>query len=68
MWVDIFDATSTQMQACFQLRRHNIVGDCKHLKTDVDSFNENQNDGEPIQMMLDFTKDVLETEAAAKAS
>ena len=56
------------MQAAFQLRRHNIVGDCKHLKTDVDSYNENQNEGEPIQMPLNFTKDVLETEAAVKAS
>ena len=68
LWVDIFDATPVQMQAAFQLRRHNIVGDCKHLKTDVDSYNENQNEGEPIQMLLDFAKDVLEIEAAAKAS
>lgn len=68
LWVDIFDAKPEQMQAAFQLRRHNIVGDCKHLKTDVDSYNENQNEGEPIQMPLDFTKDVLEIEAAAKAS
>ena len=68
LWVDIFDATPEQMQAAFQLRRHSIVGDCKHLKTDVDSYNENQNEGEPIQMLLDFTKDVLEIEAAAKAS
>lgn len=68
LWVDILDAKPAQMQAAFQLRRHNIVGDCKHLKTDVDSYNENQNKGEPIQLMLDFTKDVLEIEAAAKAS
>lgn len=68
IWVDILDAKPGQMQRAFQLRRQNIVGDCKHLKTDVDSYNENQNTGKPIQLLLDFTNDVAEAELAAKAS
>jgi hypothetical protein len=48
----------------FQQRRMQIVGDCKQLKTDVDSYND-QNEGQkPIQLIIDFTYDVAESEMA----
>jgi hypothetical protein len=53
------------MQLAFQQRRQQIVGDCRQLKMDVDSYNQNANSGEPIQMIFDFTLDLAEIEAAA---
>lgn len=41
-----------------------IVGDCVQLKTDVDVYNGRNPDKEPIQLVLDFTDDVAEIEAA----
>lgn len=64
-WDDIRTAGRTHMQVSFQGRRNQIVGDCKQLKTDLDSYNDNANTGEPIQMVFDFTKDLIEAEAAA---
>jgi len=54
------------MAIAFQQRRQQIVGDCRQLKTDVDSYNENRNDGVPINLVLDFTQDVEELEATDK--
>lgn len=48
------------MERAFQLRRRQIVGDCKQLKTDVDSFNDNHPAEKPIQLLLDFADDVAE--------
>jgi hypothetical protein len=50
------------MRIAFQQRRKQIVGDCRQLKNDVDSFNENVNPGPPIQLVLDFTQDIAELE------
>ena len=52
------------MQAALQQRRQQIVGDCRQLKIDTDSYNENWNDAGAIQMSLDFTADVEELELA----
>jgi hypothetical protein len=49
----------------FKQRRMQIVGDCKQLKTDVDSYNDAHADQSPIQLVLNFTYDVLESESAA---
>ena len=38
-----------------QQRRHQIVGDCRQLKMDVDSYNQNRTPDQPIQMIFDFT-------------
>jgi hypothetical protein len=51
------------MEPSFQQRRQGIVGDCRQLKTDVESYNDNQNKGELIQLILDFTDDMAEYEA-----
>lgn len=65
LWDDIRTADRGFMAVAFQQRRQQIVGDCRQLKNDVDSYNENKNPGEPIQVVFDFTLDVLEAEAAA---
>jgi hypothetical protein len=57
--------TRRHMMRAFQHRRQQIVGDCKQLKCDVESYNENWNGGEPIQTSFDFTRDLLELELAA---
>ncbi len=44
-------------------RRRQIVGDYRELKRDVDSYNDNRNPVQPIQLVLDFTHDVAELEA-----
>jgi len=60
LWDDIRTAPRDFMERAFQLRRRQIVGDCKQLKTDVDSFNDNHRDEKPIQLLLDFADDVAE--------
>lgn len=60
LWADIHTAPREHMEVAFQQRREQIVADCVQLKTDVDSYNDNQNDGGPIQIGLNFTDDVAE--------
>lgn len=64
LWDDIRTADRDFMAIAFQQRRQQVVGDCRQLKVDVDSYNQNKNPGEPIQIVFDFTLDVLEAEAA----
>jgi len=66
LWDDIRTASREHMHVAFQQRRQQIVGDCKQLKLDVDSFNENKNEGKEIQLILDFTLDVAEAELEDK--
>lgn len=66
LWDDISTAEKGHMEFAFQQRRQQIVGDCKQLKTDVDSFNDNNKQGAVIQLTLDFTNDVAEAEAITK--
>lgn len=65
LWTDIRVGTRDQMQLSFQQRRQHIKGECRQLKTDVDSYNDNLNTGEPIQMVFDFTRDLEEMELEA---
>lgn len=55
---DIRTADPHHMQIAFQQRRRLVVGDCRQLKTDVDSYNENAEPSLPIQMVFDFTADL----------
>jgi hypothetical protein len=59
-WDDITTAEPLHMHKAFQQRRRIIVSDCHQLKTDVDSYNDNWNPGNPIQMSWDFYDDVME--------
>lgn len=67
LWADIQTAGREHMEIAFQQRRQQILGDCKQLKTDLDSFNDNYNNGEPLQMVFDFTNDLAEEELARMA-
>ena len=58
LWVDIDDATRSQMQKSAINRRNQMVGDAYHLTFDVDHWNRTNPDKEPIQIPLDFTDDV----------
>jgi hypothetical protein len=64
-WADMRRAPREHMEIAFQQRRQQIVGDCRQLKWDVDSYNQNHNVGDPIQMVFDFTLDLEEIEALA---
>lgn len=63
LWADIRTAEPEHMFVAFQQRRQQIVGDCRQLKTDVDSYNDNARPPEPIQMVFDFTDNLRELEA-----
>jgi hypothetical protein len=52
------------MQVSFQHRRKGIVGDCRQMKVDVDSFNDAHPESEQIEIVFDFTMDLAELEAA----
>ena len=66
LWDDIRTASHNHMKRAFQQRRQQILGDCKQLKNDVDSYNENRLPLTPIQMVFDFTIDLEEIELARK--
>jgi hypothetical protein len=61
-WVDIEDARPEEMHAAFQQRRMQVLGDCRQLKTDVDSYNDNNDHAVHIQMEWDFSLDLVESE------
>lgn len=65
LWADIRTADRDHMEIAFRQRRHQIVGDCRQLKSDVDFFNEFRipPGAMLIQLVIDFTDDVAEIEA-----
>lgn len=63
LWGNRENLHPKQMSLSFQGRRKQIVGECRQLKNDVDSFNENQNKQRlPIPISYNFTLDMEETE------
>jgi len=65
LWVDLRKDSREFLEIAFQQRRQGVLADCRQLKVDVDSYNENINTGQSIQMVFDFTNDLLELEAIA---
>jgi len=63
-WFDIRTANRDQMVMAFQQRRQQVLGDCRQLKLDVESYNENRSPAEPIPMVLDFELDLEEERLA----
>ena len=61
-WDDMRTATHSHMEMAFAHRRQQIVGDCRQLKADIDSYNDNYRPrGErSIQGVFDFTDDLAE--------
>lgn len=64
-WDDIRTAPREHIQLSAQQKRKSIVGECRQLKVDVDSYNDAHPDQAKIQMSFDFTMDLAEIEAAA---
>lgn len=66
LWADIDkNASHSFMAKSIGLRRRSVVNDCFQMKMDVDHFNET-NPLAGIQLILDFTDDVAEREAAGR--
>lgn len=51
------------MKRAMQQRREQCSADNYQMKMDCDSYNENYNAGEPIQLVFDYTLDLEEIEA-----
>jgi len=66
LWADIDNAPRSFMEKSFSQRRKAIADDCFQVKQDVDHFNDENQTELPIQIVLDFTDDVAEMEAAAR--
>ncbi len=66
LWADIDNAPRSFMEKSFSQRRKAIADDCFQVKQDVDHFNDENPIELPIQIVLDFTDDVAEMEAAAR--
>ena len=62
LWGDMRDISHSHMKRSFQQRRSQILGNCRQLKIDIDSYNENMNDDLPIQLSFNFTNDLMEQE------
>ncbi|MEJ7637436.1 MAG: hypothetical protein WKF75_05440 [Singulisphaera sp.] len=60
LWHDIRTDEAKHIIESLQQRRMQIVGDCKQLKTDADSFNDNHPSGEKVQMVFNFEDDLAE--------
>lgn len=63
-WANINDAPPEHMHEALQQRRRGIIMDCVQLKADVDVYNRRVPGGHQMTLILDFTDDVLEHEAA----
>jgi hypothetical protein len=63
LWDDIRTMSREHMLISAQTERQQIAGWCYRLKVDVDSFNQNSNPGQPIQISFDFRPDVADMEA-----
>jgi hypothetical protein len=68
LWDDIRTAPRTHMELAFAQRRQQIVMDCRQLKLDLDSYNQNYNDGKSIQTVFDFSYDLEELEIGSTAA
>lgn len=67
-WDDMRTATHHHMEMAFAHRRQQVVGDCRQLKWDIDSYNENYRPSteRAIQGVFDFTDDLAELEIETK--
>jgi hypothetical protein len=64
LWIDMEDPKLKHEEAelALQYGRKLIVGDCKQLKTSVDSYNDNNKYGKYIEVNFDFNEDMAESE------
>ena len=60
LWADYETIEPDMMHASVQNRRTKVTYECRQLKTDVDSYNDNK--GTEIELSFDFTEDLKELE------
>ncbi len=60
LWADIRRMSRKTIVSSFNMRREQIVGECRQLDRDKDFWNELHSDEEPIQLIFDFIEDVEE--------
>ena len=65
-WGDRKNVGHDFMEVSVKQQRNRVAGELYQIKVDVDSYNERYNDGEPIQIPLDFTPDIEELEEMAR--
>lgn len=65
---DDWNAERPFMEIATANRRNQILGECRQLKNDVDSYNERQCPDRPIQVEFNFTVDLEELEQLADAA
>lgn len=62
-WAVMGFASHDHMEKTFAQRREQIIGDCYHLKIDVDVYNDLHGEKKQrVQLIIDFTDDVAERE------
>lgn len=66
LWGNIHLSPESFLAKSFLQRRRQIGQDCYKLKQDVDHFNEQRAPETPFNLILDFSDDVAEQEAATK--
>ena len=67
LWGDMRTASHEHLSAAFAGRRNGVIGDLRQLKTDADWYNKHREGHPPVQIVLDFTQDIAEIEAAKAA-
>jgi hypothetical protein len=67
LWDDIRTAPRNHMELSFRQRRERIVGDCRQLSVDADSYNDSHPEQVRIQVVFNFVNDLLELEAEGAA-
>jgi hypothetical protein len=65
-WGDMRDDSHGHMELAFSYKRQLIVSDCRQLKLEIDSYNQNYNTGRSVQGIFDFTDDLAELEIEAR--
>jgi hypothetical protein len=68
LWGNMHLSPESFLSKSFSQRRRQVGRDCFKLKQDVDHFNEKRDPELPFGLILDFSEDVAEMEAANKAS
>ena len=68
LWIDIDEAPRKIMVKSTVMRREQVVGDMVQLYLDLDHWNGNNPDEEPIVLPTDLTEDVKERLAASDGS
>lgn len=67
-WEDMRTRNHEHMEMSFAYRRQEIVGDCRQLKIDIESYNDNFRPPEsrPVSGVFDFTYDLAEEALGAR--